>query len=59
MVGNATARYIGTAISLVSPTEALWRLALHVLQPPVMSQIQVTPFSRSIQITHRAIEPLS
>ncbi len=45
MMGNATARYIGTAISLVSPTDALWRLAMHLLQPPVMSQVQVSPFS--------------
>jgi ABC-type transport system involved in multi-copper enzyme maturation permease subunit len=45
MMGNVNARYIGTAISLVSPTDALWRLAMHVLQPPVMAQVQVTPFS--------------
>jgi Cu-processing system permease protein len=44
-VGNAASRYIGTAISLVSPTDALWRLAMHVLQPPVMSQVQLSPFS--------------
>jgi ABC-type transport system involved in multi-copper enzyme maturation permease subunit len=45
MLGNANARYIGTAISLVSPTDALWHLAMHVLQPPVMAQVQFTPFS--------------
>jgi Cu-processing system permease protein len=45
MLGNASARYIGTAISLVSPTDALWRLAMHRLQPPVMAQVQLTPFS--------------
>jgi hypothetical protein len=45
MLGNVNARYIGTAISLVSPTDALWRLALHKLQPPVMAQVQLTPFS--------------
>ena len=44
-VGNAASRYIGTAISLVSPTDALWRLAMHELQPPVMSQVQLSPFS--------------
>jgi ABC-type transport system involved in multi-copper enzyme maturation permease subunit len=44
-VGNATSRYIGTAISLASPTDALWRLALHGLQPPFMSQVQISPFS--------------
>jgi ABC-type transport system involved in multi-copper enzyme maturation permease subunit len=45
VVGNDDARYIGTAISLVSPTDALWRRALYVLQPPVMSQVHLTPFS--------------
>jgi ABC-2 type transport system permease protein len=45
MLGNPASRYIGTAISLVAPTDALWRLAMHVLQPPVMSQIALGPFS--------------
>ena len=45
MLGNPSAHYIGTAISLVSPTDALWRLALHILQPPVMAQIAGNPFS--------------
>jgi ABC-type transport system involved in multi-copper enzyme maturation permease subunit len=44
-VGDATSRYIGTAISLVSPTDALWRLAVHGLQPPFMAQVQLSPFS--------------
>ena len=44
-VGNSTARYIGTAISLVSPSDAVWRMAMHVLQPPILSQVQITPFS--------------
>ena len=43
--GNLSARYIGTAISLVSPGDALWRLAAYQLQPPFMSQLQLTPFS--------------
>jgi len=45
MMGNASARYVGTVISLVSPTDALWRLAMHLIQPPAMAQVQVTPFS--------------
>ena len=45
MMGDSGARYIGTAISLLSPTDALWRRALYVLQPPVMSQVAMTPFS--------------
>lgn len=45
MLGNPSARYIGTAISLMSPTDALWHLAMYRLQPPVMAQVQLTPFS--------------
>jgi ABC-type transport system involved in multi-copper enzyme maturation permease subunit len=45
LVSNSSARYIGTAISLVSPADAIWRLAMHVLQPPIMSQVQISPFS--------------
>jgi Cu-processing system permease protein len=45
MMGDSSARYIGTAISLLSPTDALWRRAIYVLQPPVMSQVSMTPFS--------------
>jgi Cu-processing system permease protein len=44
--GNISARYIGTAMSLVSPGDALWKLAAQQLQTPVMSQLaQLTPFS--------------
>jgi Cu-processing system permease protein len=45
MVSNAEAHYIGTVISLVSPTDALWRRAVYLLQPPVMSQVQITAYS--------------
>jgi len=45
MMGDSGARYIGTAISLVSPTDALWRRAIYLLQPPVMAQVSMTPFS--------------
>jgi Cu-processing system permease protein len=45
LLGSTDARYIGTAVSLVSPTDALWRLAMHVLEPPVMAQVMVTPFT--------------
>ncbi len=43
--GNVTARYIGTAISLVTPVDAIWRKALAILQPPFMAQTVITPFS--------------
>lgn len=45
VLGSTDARYIGTVISLASPTDALWRLTMHVLEPPVMSQVMVTPFT--------------
>jgi Cu-processing system permease protein len=45
MMGDSGARYVGTAISLLSPTDALWRRALYLLEPPVMSQVSMTPFS--------------
>jgi Cu-processing system permease protein len=44
-LGSADARYVGTVISLVSPTDALWRLAMHELEPPVMAQVMMTPFT--------------
>jgi Cu-processing system permease protein len=43
--GNPPARYIGTAISLLSPADALWRKATHILMPPFITQVQITPFS--------------
>jgi len=46
MMGDSGARYIGTAISLLSPTDALWRRALYLLEPPMMSQVSMSPLSR-------------
>jgi Cu-processing system permease protein len=45
LTGNDAARYIGTTISLASPTDVLWRLAAHELLPPMMNQLQITPFA--------------
>ena len=45
VLGSTDARYIGTMVSLVSPADALWRLAMYVLEPPVMAQAMVTPFT--------------
>jgi hypothetical protein len=41
---NDAARYIGTAISLLSPVDSLWRRAAYELQPPIMRDLQLTPF---------------
>lgn len=43
--GNAAARTIGTVASLIMPSESLWQLAAHHMQPKIMSQLQLTPFS--------------
>lgn len=44
-VGNATARYMGIGASLLVPSEALWQLAAHIMQPPLVRDINLTPFS--------------
>ena len=43
--GNATARYIGIATSLLVPSEALWQLAAHHMQPPLVRDLGIGPFS--------------
>lgn len=42
---NDTARYVGTIASLIMPSESLWQLAAHHMQPRIMSELQLTPFS--------------
>jgi Cu-processing system permease protein len=42
---NPTARYIGIAASLLVPSESLWQLAAHHMQPPIMRDLAITPFS--------------
>jgi Cu-processing system permease protein len=44
-LGSEASRYIGTAVSLVSPVDAMWRLAAHQMQPPLMQQMPLGPFS--------------
>jgi ABC-type transport system involved in multi-copper enzyme maturation permease subunit len=41
---NEAARYVGTAMSLVSPSDSLWRRAVYELQPPLTRGLQLTPF---------------
>ncbi len=43
--GNDTARTVGTIASLIMPTEAMWQLAAHHMQPTVMRDLGVSPFS--------------
>lgn len=43
--GNATARSLGTAASLIMPSESMWQLAAWHMQPPLARELQLTPFS--------------
>jgi ABC-type transport system involved in multi-copper enzyme maturation permease subunit len=43
--GNATARYVGIAASLAVPSESLWQLAAHSMQPPLLRDMGLGPFS--------------
>ncbi len=43
--GNQTAVQVGIVSSLIIPTEALWRRATYVMQSPLSSALQMTPFS--------------
>jgi ABC-type transport system involved in multi-copper enzyme maturation permease subunit len=45
MAGNAPAQYVGTVASLLMPTEALWQRAAYHMQPSLMRDLQMTPFS--------------
>ena len=42
---NTAARDVGTIASLVMPTESLWQLAAHEMQPSLLAQMHLTPFS--------------
>jgi Cu-processing system permease protein len=44
MAGNATARYIGIAASLLVPSESLWQLAAYHMQPSIARDVQIGPF---------------
>jgi len=45
MADNVAARYLGIAASLLVPCESLWRLAAYYMQPKLMRDLQLTPFS--------------
>jgi len=44
MFGNATARYVGTIVSLLSPSDAMWRRAAYEMQPLATAALQNGPF---------------
>jgi hypothetical protein len=45
MADNAAARYLGITASLLVPCDSLWRLASYYMQPKLMRDLQLTPFS--------------
>jgi ABC-type transport system involved in multi-copper enzyme maturation permease subunit len=42
---NIAARNVGTVASLIMPSESMWQLAAHHMQPPLMADLHLTPFS--------------
>jgi ABC-type transport system involved in multi-copper enzyme maturation permease subunit len=44
-VNNIAARNVGTVASLIMPSESMWQLAAHYMQPPLMAELHLTPFS--------------
>jgi len=45
LFGNKTAEYVGILTSLVMPSEVLWQLAAFRMQPPLLAQLGISPFS--------------
>ena len=45
MAGNLAAENVGTVASLLMPTEALWQRASYYMQPSIMRDLHMTPFS--------------
>ncbi len=45
VLGNVTTQNIGIIASLIVPSEALWQLASYVMQPPLIREVSITPFS--------------
>jgi len=45
LAGNLAAENVGTVASLIMPSEALWQRAAYHMQPTVMRDLHLTPFS--------------
>jgi ABC-type transport system involved in multi-copper enzyme maturation permease subunit len=50
VTGIQSAKTIGIAISLLSPSDAMWRLASYYLQPPVVRELVEVPFFASAAV---------
>ncbi len=47
MTRNDAARYVGTVASMIMPGESMWQLGASHMQPALMRQMSITPFSPS------------
>ncbi len=45
ILGNATARSVGIVASLLMPSESLWQRASHLMQPALVRDMGLTPFT--------------
>ena len=45
LLENGAARYVGTVASLLMPSESMWQRAAYMMQPPIMRDLHLTPFS--------------
>jgi len=45
LAGNDAARTVGTIASLIMPSESMWQLAAYHMQPGMMRELSITPFS--------------
>lgn len=45
---NGAAQNVGTVASLIMPTESMWQLAAHHMQPAYLAQLHASPFSSAI-----------
>ncbi|MFM8558460.1 MAG: ABC transporter permease subunit [bacterium] len=45
MVDNAAARNVGTVVSLIMPSEAMWQRAAYHMPPAIMRDLMMSPFS--------------
>jgi len=45
MASNPAAQNVGAVASLIMPTEALWQRAAYFMQPTIMRDLHMTPFS--------------
>ena len=50
LTGIQSARTIGIVVSLISPSDSMWRLASYYLQPPVVRDLVEVPFFASAAV---------